>query len=383
VSWIVAPYITCEHPKATPGYGEALSSRLLSALASNPAVWAKTVFILNYDENDGFFDHVPPPVPPVVADRGKSTVGIAEEIYHGEPVGLGPRVPLLIISPWTRGGWVNSQLHDHTSVIRFLEARFGVAEPQISPWRRTVCGDLTSLFDFAQGDAAVYALAPADGAIATADASCKLQHPVVPQTQAIPQQETGQRPARPLPYDIRVSGTADETVFRIDIVNSGRAGATLTVYANDHSAGPWYYTVDAGKTLSDMLPLAGKEFGFSVYGPNGFLRAFHGASSSPKVVTSARYDATDGALVLKIANNADSEKTVAISALDYSPEPPRTLTIAAGATHEDRWNIASSAHWYDIAVKMPDDDTFLNRFAGHIETGKPSLSDPAFGRQRA
>ena len=83
VSWIVAPYIMCEHPEAPPGYGEAFVSGLLSALAANPAVWAKTVFILNYDENDGFFDHVPPPVPPLAAGQGKSTVDVTAEIYKG------------------------------------------------------------------------------------------------------------------------------------------------------------------------------------------------------------------------------------------------------------------------------------------------------------
>ena len=144
VSWIVTNYKLSEHPQASPSDGEHLTARLIAALASNPKVWAKTVFILNYDENDGFFDHVPPPVPSTGTAAGKSTVDMAHEDYHGEPVGLGPRVPLIVISPWSKGGYVNSQLHDHTSVIRFLEVRFGVMEPHISPWRRAVTGDLTS-----------------------------------------------------------------------------------------------------------------------------------------------------------------------------------------------------------------------------------------------
>ena len=130
VSWIVAPYIMCEHPSASPGYGESLTARLIEAIADQPEVWAKTVFILNYDENDGFFDHVPPPVPALDAAQGASTVATEGEDYKGEPVGLGPRVPMIVVSPWTRGGWVNSQVFDHTSVIRFLEARFGVARAQ-------------------------------------------------------------------------------------------------------------------------------------------------------------------------------------------------------------------------------------------------------------
>ena len=150
VSWIVAPYIMCEHPTACPSYGESLTARLLDALAANPDVWAKTAFILNYDENDGFFDHMPPPVPAISSDMGAGTVDSTGEIYKGVPFGLGPRVPMLVVSPWTAGGFVNSEVFDHTSVLRFLEARFGVAAPNISPWRRAVTGDLTSVFDFSQ-----------------------------------------------------------------------------------------------------------------------------------------------------------------------------------------------------------------------------------------
>ena len=128
VSWIVAPFSMCEHPEAAPAYGEALTARLLAALAANPAVWSRTVFIITYDENGGFFDHIPAHVPALTASLGKSTVATTTESHNGVPLGLGVRVPTLVVSPWSRGGWVNSQVFDHTSVIRFLEARF----PQLS-----------------------------------------------------------------------------------------------------------------------------------------------------------------------------------------------------------------------------------------------------------
>jgi phospholipase C len=131
VSWIVAPARYSEHPEAPPAFGESLTARLLAALVANP-VWAKTALILNYDENDGFFDHVPGPVPAVTRAQGLSSVDTRGEAYKGEPVGLGIRVPLLVVSPWTRGGFVHSGVNDHTSVIRFLERRFGVMEPNIS-----------------------------------------------------------------------------------------------------------------------------------------------------------------------------------------------------------------------------------------------------------
>jgi phospholipase C len=380
VSWIVAPYIMCEHPAAPPGYGEQFTSGLLSALAANPSVWAKTVFILNYDENDGFFDHVPPPIPPIAVGDGKSTVDVTSEIYKGVPVGLGPRVPLMIVSPWTRGGFVNSQLADHTSVIRFLETRFGVMEPQISPWRRAVCGDLTSMFDFAQADAASLHLPASQGALADIDATCKLHRPEVPQSQSVPAQEAGQRPARPLPYDLHVAGAFDGAQhYRIDIDNVGQVGAALTVYAIGGRAGPWHYTVEAGKRVSDGLPLEGGRYAFAVYGPNGFLREFRGHADEKALETTASYDPVGEMLVLRIDNKSSSKVTIKTLANSYSIESPRNRVVSASGFVEDRWAIANSAHWYDISITIDGNENFLRRFAGHIETGKPSLSDPALG----
>ena len=384
VSWIVAPYIMCEHPAASPGYGEAFVSGLLTALAANPAVWAKTVFILNYDENDGFFDHVPPPVPPIAPGNGKSTVDIAGEIYKGEPVGLGPRVPLIVVSPWTRGGFVNSQLADHTSVIRFLEARFGVVEPHITPWRRAVCGDLTSMFDFTQTNKVWATLPETRDNVVNVDASCTLHHPGVPAEQARPLQEVGQRPARPLPYDIRVSGAVhdDAHSYRLDIANAGKAGVALTVYATGSNAGPWYYSVEAGKHVTDNLPLEQERYAFAVYGPNGFLREFAGRVGGAKLDVSTFYDAGAEALVLQIANGDANGVTVTTAANDYAEKTQRIHMIAGGSSVADKWDIASSANWYDVSVKINGDVDFLHRTAGHMENGLPSLSDPALGRQK-
>jgi phospholipase C len=139
VSWLVAPTAQTEHPDYFPAAGAEYIAQKLDAIASNPDVWAKTAFVLCYDENDGMFDHVPPPTPPA---------GAADEFVQGLPIGLGFRTPTTIVSPWTAGGFVCSDVFDHTSLIRFIEARFGVLEPNISAWRRRTCGDLTSAFRF-------------------------------------------------------------------------------------------------------------------------------------------------------------------------------------------------------------------------------------------
>jgi phospholipase C len=362
----------CEHPEAPPGYGESFTARMLEALASNPEVWAKTVFILNYDENDGFFDHVPPLVPAIHPSIGKSTADTEAENYFWEPVGFGPRVPLIVVSPWTRGGFVNSQLQDHTSVIRFLEERFGVMEPNISPWRRAVSGDLTSLFDFAQADDRWTSLPQTSGTMAQVDASAKLApaKPLYPK--ALPKQEPGQRPARPLPYDFDVTGAQAPNGFALSFDNRGGAGAGFTVYSANAGEGPWYYMVGNGKSLSDTVPLAGVP-DLSVYGSNGFFRQFRGADP---IGVSMRYDAPTQSAVLILQNTGTKAANVSIHG-GYGNEKSRAHAVASGAQIEDRWAIAENDHWYDFTIT---DGKFLRRLAGHIETGKPSKSDPAIGR---
>jgi phospholipase C len=135
VSWLICTDFQSEHPDYMPADGAAWVASKIDAIAANPDVWAKTLFILNYDENDGIFDHVPPLTPPD---------GTALEFINGLPIGAGFRVPCILVSPWTTGGWVSSETFDHTSVLRFLEQFTGVREPNITDWRRKTFGDLTS-----------------------------------------------------------------------------------------------------------------------------------------------------------------------------------------------------------------------------------------------
>jgi phospholipase C len=158
VSWLLQSAGYDEHPSSPPALGEWFTSQVLATLVSNPAVWSKTVLFHMYDENDGFFDHVPPPVAPKgTAGEYLSSGGALPADANGirGPVGLGYRVPLLVLSPFSRGGHVASQVFDHTSQLRFLEARFGVRAPNISAWRRTTTGDLTSTLHPRHADASV------------------------------------------------------------------------------------------------------------------------------------------------------------------------------------------------------------------------------------
>jgi phospholipase C len=389
VSWLVAPYIMSEHPSATPAYGESLTSRLLASLAANPDVWSKTVFIINYDENGGFFDHAAPHLPAINRDLGLSTVATATEDYNGVPVGLGVRVPMLVLSPWSKGGWVNSQVFDHTSVLRFLEQRFGVMEPNISAWRRAVCGDLTSTLEFAAADARWPALPSTSGNLGDADATCRLPAPKAPKKQAMPRQEAGRRPACALPYALHVHGQADIAAgkYWLDFVNEGAAGAGFNVYSLNRDDGPWFYTVEPGKQLTDYWSanaVTAGVYDLRAFAPNGFLREFKGdlklagAGKAQPDVT-ARYDAANGRILLRLRNTGTVPCTLTVKPNRYSTESARTHTLAAGASVDSAWAIAASDHWYDLGVTSNSDAAFLRRLAGHVETGLASASDPAFG----
>ena len=186
ISWLCPTDEACEHPNFMPAAGAEFIASKLDALAANPDVWAKTAFILNYDENDGLFDHVPPPVPPE---------GTPGEFIHGLPIGGGFRVPCIVISPWTAGGWVCSQPFDHTSVLQFLERVTGVREPNITDWRRKTFGDLTAAFRFADPIGKPPLLPDTGGLLHHARyAAANLPPPAIPAgDQAPPVQERGER----------------------------------------------------------------------------------------------------------------------------------------------------------------------------------------------
>jgi phospholipase C len=163
VSWIHGPAVQCEHPATAPQWGENLVQTVLDTLTSNPEVWAHTLFILNYDENGGFFDHVPPPVPPAGTAGEYLTMSPLPSNAGGiaGPVGLGFRVPCILMSPFTQGGFRATEVFDHTSTLRLMETLFGVEVPNLSAWRRSVTGDMTSALALGQPPATTVPSLPA------------------------------------------------------------------------------------------------------------------------------------------------------------------------------------------------------------------------------
>ncbi|WP_371663832.1 phosphocholine-specific phospholipase C [Streptomyces sp. NBC_00280] len=384
VSWIVAPEAFTEHPNWPANYGAWYIAQVLDALTSDPEVWAKTALFITYDENDGFFDHLVPPFPPQSAAQGKSTVDVGPDLFKGDSshaagtYGLGQRVPMLVVSPWSKGGFVCSETLDHTSIIRFMESRFGVHEPNISPWRRAVCGDLTAAFDFSRKDTRPVALPDTDGYRPPDKDRHPDYVPTPPAHPALPRQERGLRPARPLKYAPYVDGSADPASGKLTLAfaSGAHAGASFLVTSGNRTDGPWAYTTGAAKTVSDTWnPAYSKDaHDLTVHGPNGFLRVFKGrgkGAAGPEAT--ARHVGDD--LELTLTNKGS--KTVELQLSSGYGGHPRKIRVRAGATVRHRVDLGASKRWYDLTVTSDADPSFLRRFAGHVENGRAGVSDPA------
>jgi phospholipase C len=393
VSWILPSQPWSEHPDgSTPVQGAAFTARILDALTANPEVWSKTVLFLNFDENDGYFDHVPPPAPPSYAADG-TLAGAATLDLRGmyffdpagtyrkpddtisgalRPWGLGTRVPMYVISPWSKGGWVCSQVFDHTSIGQFIEKRFGVVIPAISPWHRAVCGDLTTALDFAAPGADVPQLPSTAGASDILLSQDQKPSPEPPAIPSLPRQEPGVRPSRPLPYELHVDAEQKQNGLALTFSNAGRAGAVFHVYdRNALTRIPRRYTVEAGKMLTDVIP-TGAAYALSVYGPNGFLREFV-SDGANAVRVMLRYDRATRAVVMTMKNSAAAPQTIAVHENAYGPDVRATLTLPAGGEGRHVIDVRASANWYDFTATA---GITRWRFAGRLETGRPSTSDP-------
>jgi phospholipase C len=380
VSWVVAPYAYCEHPAARPVDGEVYVQAVLNALWSNPKLAENTVVFINYDENDGFYDHVLPPVPP--SGTANEFLPASQPLEGGfpppfgplVPIGLGPRVPMTVISPWSRGGWVNSQVFDHTSVLRFLETWTGVQEPNISAWRRAVCGDLTGCFDFDNKNTTIPVLPDTAGLQAQANATqSKLPKPTPPAsgTQTMPVQDPGSAPARPLPYQANAN-VAIGSAVTVTMTNAGTQTVPLALYAHHLlSADSTPFDVAPGATASTTVPLDAITSAYNVYlyGPNGFLRH---ATGAPNHVEATLTITSGLALQLDVANTSAQIRIALIRELNGTTH---TVTLAANSSQRLTFQpFAGDNGWYDLSVTVDGYPSYLRRFAGHLENGNPSVT---------
>ncbi|WP_339866342.1 phospholipase C, phosphocholine-specific [uncultured Algoriphagus sp.] len=442
VTWLVAPQKFSDHPSA-PWYGAWYASEVMNILTEDPEVWKKTIFIINYDENDGYFDHIPPFVPPnPQTPNGKMSDGLSsagefvfaeEELKAGfkpdeartSPVGLGYRVPLIIASPWSRGGWVNSEVCDITSTIQFLETFLSkktgkkIEETNISSWRRTVSGDLTSAFR-PYNDEKIKHAEPVNqeefvkqiynakfknvptNFIKLTEEEAKKEAANVENSSIFAVQEQGTKPSNGLKYDLHADGkvssdgnkfvitfTASQEVFGKDALGSG-----FNVYAPGNYLNPetkafepvktWAFAVKSGDSISYEWPVEEFENGLvhlKVYGPNGFYREFKGKNSTVEV--SARpllkNKKVSEEIEFKIKNTSAASLTLLAKDGIYL-KLNKEIKLKAGEMTNLKLDTKKHKGWYQIALSAKEDPKLDITYAGRLETGKDSISDPQMGK---
>jgi len=441
ISWLTAPENFSDHP-VSPWYGAWYVSEVMDILTKNPDVWKKTIFVLTYDENDGYFDHAPSFV---AADPKRSWTGGAstgidtgleytykeDELVQGVPekeartgpIGMGFRVPMIIASPWSRGGWVNSQLFDHTSTLMFLEQfvqlKFGktVREENISAWRRAISGNLTSVFrpydpkepelDFLNRDQFVigiqkarYKEIPSNYKPLNAAGIAEINGSPA-DSPRMPRQEPGIRRACAIPYELRVEGglsedgaafelrmTAGDTLF-----GNGAAGAPFNIYLRSLKQGTEgeidgmraaTWAVRAGDTLTQQFPLAlfeDAKYAIDVHGPNGFYRSFRGSQAAHPLQIHLEYEERAGRYTGNVRVHLLNTSGQSIKAMiedDSLGSRVQSHEVQPGREKVVTLHLSRSHSWYDFTVKAAGSDEEAS-FAGHVETGRSSFSDPRMG----
>lgn len=418
VSWVIAPAEYSEHPgPSSPTQGAWYIQEVLDALTANPEVWSKTVLLINFDENDGFFDHYPPPCAPSLSGLsldgmvGKTTLApeaLSSEYYiheaatpnmparDGDCYGPGPRVPMYVISPWSRGGWVNSQHFDHTSVLRFLEARFGVQETNISAYRRAVFGDLTTAFNFQTPNDELPAVLNGRQTKAQADqlrqAQAAQSQVAVPNPQPWPEQAAGILSSRALPYELHTSARTNvqERSVQLLFSNTGEQAAVFHVYDRLHlDRIPKRYMLEPQRLLDDQWFAADDagRYDLWVLGPNGYHRHFVGDLSEsvrrglPDLEVRVCYDVRNGNVYATLMNSGTASATCELVANAYFSQTPTVVQVAPQTAENLHWDLKDSGRWYDFSLSCRELPQFQRRFAGRVETGQHSISDPAMGVQ--
>jgi phospholipase C len=367
------------------------------------------------------------------AERAKMYAGPGSEREgRAGSIGLGFRVPLLVASPWSRGGAVCSQVFDHTSILQFLEkfvshkAGKEIKEENISQWRRTVCGDLTSVFAPYYGEpvrspdpvkkndhielitnAKFKDIPSAFRPLSTEDIKQINDNPLA--SPIMPKQEKGVRPSRALPYQLYADGNLDDDKKKVtisfaagnEVFGANTAGSPFLVYAKGtwrdmpgltpvvRDMRTWNYAVAAGDRITDSWSLSDFDDGnytLQVYGPNGFYRVLSGNADDPALEIFCEYQRKRMSKQLTgniqlVIQHADAGKRVELVISDNAyGSGVRKKILGQQKKEEMVIDLSKSSGWYDFTVRVTGNDKWERRYAGHVETGKESISDPLMGQ---
>jgi phospholipase C len=197
-----------------------------------------------------------------------------------------------------------------------------------------------------------------------------------------------------LPYELYVTGgiNADKKTFDIKLTTANEvfgkrsAGCPFTVYATSLALNR-NYTVAAGDKLADSWSLddfRNGQYHLAVHGPNGFFREFKGGAKDPSMHVDLYYDRLSrrklsGNVTLTIESKGPSALQLLVKDNSYGAREKK-ISVNSSSSANLMLDLSKSSGWYDFTVTVAGHKGFSQRFAGHVETGSVSITDPLMGR---
>jgi phospholipase C len=238
-----------------------------------------------------------------------------------------------------------------------------------------VAGDLTTAFDFTTPNRTRPVPLPDTAAFLPDDlVRHPDQVPVPPTHQRLPRQERGVRPARALPYQLHADAALAAGRLTLAFRNSGAATAVFQTYSGGAEQ-PRCYTVEPGRTLTDTWPAAAG-YDVSVHGPNGFFREFRGRPDAATPAITTTYDTRTDTITLVFTN--PTANRVQATVVDAYTTRRTTVTIPGAGSSSQQWSLSRTHGWYDFTISVDGVDG-QQRYAGHLENDRDSITDPAMG----
>jgi phospholipase C len=262
-------------------------------------------------------------------------------------------------------------------MLQFLETWTGVRADNITGWRRTLAGDLTTAFDFANPDFSIPDLPDTVPLIEQSDEEENFPPVSTPPIgdQMMPSQEPGNRPHRPANHQAHADVTVNRSggLVVATMSNIGPAGTSMAVFPDQYLAfTPTQFTVVSGvnQTYTWDATATGGNYAFSIYSADRFVRTFAGAvvpagqnGGAVPVVTAELVGGPVQVVRLTLANQGATPVTFTLTRNDFAGQN-QTVSVGFRPVVVD-WP-ADADGFYDVIITANTSDGFTRRYAGRI-----------------